>query len=130
LFFVVAVIGLFAALGLVVEGAARVRAIQVADNAAAEAARAAGQQLDPVSVANGLPARLDAAAAARAAQSYLATAGVTGSAVVSYPDGRPVVTVTTSVVPESVLLGWGPAPSPATGSATARLVQGVAGEDP
>lgn len=130
LFFVVAVIGLFVALALVVEGAARVRAIQVADNAAAEAARAAGQQLDPAAVAGGLPARLDAGAAARAAGGYLAAAGVSGSTVVSYVDGQAVITVTTSVVPESPMARWGVlAPAAVTGSASARLVQGVAGED-
>ncbi len=131
LFFVVAVLGMFAALGLVVEGGARVRAIQLADAAAAEAARAAGQQVDPASVASGIQGRLDAGAAARAAQSYLGAIGVTGDAAVTYQEGTAVITVTTSVVPQSPLAGLGLlAPGPVTGSASARVEQSVAGGTP
>ena len=58
LFFAVAVVGLLVLLGLVVDGAAKVRAVQRADTLAAEAARAGGQAIAlPPTIAGRTPSR-------------------------------------------------------------------------
>ena len=55
-FFAVAAIGLFAMVGLVVDGGTKVKAIQRADRVAAEAARAAGQAIDvPTAIVGDVP---------------------------------------------------------------------------
>lgn len=61
--------------GLVVDGAARARALSRADAVAAEAARAAATAVDT----RGPTVTVDTTAAVRAAQAYLASAGVTGT---------------------------------------------------
>jgi hypothetical protein len=126
LFVVVIAIVLFAAIGLVVDGAGKVRAIQHADNAAQEAARAAGQQLEiPNAVRGGAPV-LDTEAAAIAARAYLSSAAVQGTVSVS----GTTITVDTSTVYKPVfsqLIGVGP--MTVTGHATARTVRGITGED-
>lgn len=65
--------------GLVVDGAAKARALSRADALAAEAARAAAGAVDT----RGPQARLDSVAAVRAGQAYLADAGVSGTVSVA-----------------------------------------------
>ena len=75
LFFAVAVVGLLVLLGLVVDGAAKVRAVQRADALAAEAARAGGQAIAlPPTIAGQRP-RADPAASVAAAATRTASAG-------------------------------------------------------
>jgi len=127
LLLVVAVLGLFAAVGLVVDGAGKVRALQRADDVAAEAARAAGQALDPAAAVQGRRGGVEPVAAAAAARAYLAAAGVTGTVTVT--GGR--VRVTTTVVYRPVLLAAaGAAGITVHGTAEARLVSGLTGEQP
>jgi len=127
LFVVVMAVAFFGIIGLAVDGAGKVRAMQRADHAAQEAARTAGQQLAASTVMTGGAVALDAARARTAAQAYLKQAGVSGTVTV---DGA-TVTVTTSTTYKPIfvsLLGIGT--MTATGSATARTVRGITQEEP
>ncbi|WP_432563685.1 TadE/TadG family type IV pilus assembly protein [Kineococcus sp. SYSU DK003] len=124
LFFAVIAACLLMVIGLTYDGASKVRATQRADLAAAEAARAAGQQLaiGPSVTGGNTTARLDPAAAAQAANRYLATAGITGSATTT---GN-TVTVTTSVPWKPTLLSmFGVGPQTIEGHASAQAVSGL-----
>jgi hypothetical protein len=121
LFVVVFTLALLAAVGLVVDGGGKVRALQQADEAAREAARAGSQMLDLPSAVRGDGVRVDAAAAARAARAYLDAAGVDGTVTV---EGN-AVRVSTSVTYEPVFLSFaGVGPMTVTGTASARPVAG------
>jgi Flp pilus assembly protein TadG len=127
LLLVVAVLAMLIAVGLVVDGGQKLRATQRADNAAAEAARAAVLTVQPGATVRGLTPRVDTAAAIRAAQDYLTAAGVTGSTHVTA--GRVTVTTSVSFLP-SVLSLIGLGQQIVTGQATARLARGVSTEQP
>lgn len=115
------------AVGLVVDGGQKLRSTQRADDAAAEAARAAVQAVQPARTVRGLPPRTDPAGARSAAQAYLHAAGVTGS--VSVTGQRVRVSTTLSFTPTFLsLIGLGP--QTVTGQADARLVRGVDQELP
>ncbi|MGB8022640.1 MAG: pilus assembly protein TadG-related protein [Candidatus Nanopelagicales bacterium] len=103
LFVVVAVVGLLALVGLVVDGGAKVRAVQRADRVAAEAARAAGQAVDVMSVLEGAEVRVDHGAAVSAASEYLRAAGMPGHASVT-EDGTAIAVTATASTP-TVFLG-------------------------
>lgn len=123
----VMVLGLMIAVGLVVDGGQKLRATQRADDAAAEAARAAVQSVQPGNTVRGRRPRVDNAAAVQAAQSYLATAGVAGS--VRITGDRVQVTTSTSFTPTFLsLIGLGI--QTVTGAADARLARGVEQEQP
>lgn len=122
LMLVVAVLALLIAVGLVVDGGQKLRSTQRADDAAAEAARAAVLSVQPGSTVRGLTPRTDSAAAIRAAQDYLSGVGVAGSVQVS--DGRVQVTTTSTFTPSFLsLIGLGR--QTVTGQADARLARGV-----
>lgn len=115
---VVMVTALLAAVGLVVDGGAKLRAVQQARAAAGEAARAATQQVNVAQVQAAGTARLDTAAARRAAQATLTEAGVEGSVTVA--SGR--VSVTATVTRPTVFLSLvGIQSLSGTGAATADL---------
>jgi Flp pilus assembly protein TadG len=121
LFVVVFTVALLAAVGLVVDGGGKVRALQRADEAAREAARAGSQMLDVPTAVRGDGVRIDPAAAARAARAYLDAAGVEGTVSVH---GN-VVHVATSVTYEPAFLSIaGIGPLTVTGTASARPVTG------
>ena len=121
LFVVVFTVALLAAVGLVVDGGGKVRALQRADEAAREAARAGSQMLDVPAAVRGDGVSIDPAAAARAARAYLDAAGVAGTVTVQ---GN-AVQVSTSVTYQTVFLGVaGVGPLTVTGSASARPVTG------
>jgi hypothetical protein len=121
LFMVVMAVALLAAVGLVVDGGLKVRALQRADEAAREAARAGSQMLDVPAAVRGDAVAVDSAGAARAARSYLAAAGVAGTVRVS---GN-VVAVSTRVDFTPVFLTFaGVGTSTVTGTASARPVSG------
>jgi hypothetical protein len=126
LFVVVLAVALLLATGLVTDGAGRVQALQRADAVAAEAARAAGQELDAARAVQGDPSVLDTARAVAAARAHLSAAGVDGSVrttTVPTPSGVvAAVTVTARVVHDPVFVGG---PATLEGTATARLAQGV-----
>ena len=93
---IVLAMAVLAMIGLSVDGGGKLRALQRADNLAAEAARAAGQAVLASQAIAGGEKVVDPAAAYTAAMTYLAAAEVSGAAVVS--DDRKHVTVTVTVV--------------------------------
>lgn len=104
--------------GLVVDGTGKLRAARKAETAAAEAARAAGQALDPAGLRGGI-VTVSPAPGARAARAYLRTAGVTGTVAVH---GR-TVNITTHTTWRPVFLGAiGVGPRTMTGTASATAI--------
>lgn len=115
---VVMVTALLVAVGLVVDGGAKLRAAQQATAVAGEAARAATQQVNVAQVQTAGTARLDTAAARRAARETLVEAGVDGTVTVATGQVSVTATVTRPTVFLS-LLGVGSVTG--TGAATADL---------
>ncbi|WP_155372419.1 hypothetical protein [Catellatospora vulcania] len=110
--------------GMVVVGGGRLRAYQRADNVAAEAARSAGQAIDPAQAIQGDAKVIDPALATAAAQAYLDRVGATGTVTVA-PDGESVtVRATITYRNPSGLAFLGGATWRATGEATATLLIG------
>ena len=101
IFTAVAGIALLAAIGLVVDGGAKIQAVQKAHNAASEAARSGVQELNGQAT-YGTGITLDKAQATRAARNYLAAAGVDGHASIT---GGNELTVTTTSTSSTVFLG-------------------------
>lgn len=116
--------GIAVIVGLVVDVGGHLQAEQRADAIAAEAARAAGQAIDPgEAIANGVVV-LDYQAAVSAGDSYLRTAGVEGT-VTPLP-GLESVQVSVTVTYQPPFLGaLSAGPETITVSATADLVTGV-----
>jgi Flp pilus assembly protein TadG len=113
-------ISLLVAIGLVVDGGQYITAAQLADNAAGEAGRAAGQHITSEAVL-GQPPETDTVRAVQAARDYLDAAGVDGTVT----DTGSEITITTTVQRSPVLLTMaGVSSIVATGSATVRLAQG------
>lgn len=126
LFVVVITVVLLGAVGLVVDGGGKVRALERADEAAREAARAGSQMLDVPAAVRGTRVAVEPGAAARAARAYLAAAGVDGDVTVV----RGAVTVRTRLEYRPVFLGiLGIGPLPVTGEASARPVMGEGDEE-
>jgi Flp pilus assembly protein TadG len=124
LFVIVVVVALIAAIGLVVDGGGKIRALERADEAAREAARAGSQMLDVPAAVRGERVDLDPGAAGRAARGYLDAAGIEGTVSAS----RALVTVSTRVVYRPVFLGFvGVGPIAVTGEASAGPV--MAGDE-
>ena len=127
LFLVVAVLGLFIAVGLVVDGGQKLRSTQRADDVAAEAARAGVQSIQPANTVRGQPAQVNPEAAISAARHYLSVAGVAGTVTVT--GGRVQVSTRISFTPAFLsLIGLGT--QTVTGRASARLARGVDREQP
>ena len=93
LFAAIAALVLMICVGLAYDLGGKSLASQRADDVAAQAARAAGQQLIAPTAVRGQGARVDTAAAAGAARAYLASADVGGN--VSVAAGNVVVVDTT-----------------------------------
>jgi Flp pilus assembly protein TadG len=127
LFMVLVTLALMLAVGLVVDGAHKIQALQRADAAAEEAARAAGQAIQPAVSVRGQAPRADTARAAAAAREYLAAAGVAGTVDVR---GDVIEVTTISSRPTVFLAAIGIGSVSATGSAQARLVRGLEQEVP
>lgn len=127
LMLVVAVFGLLLAVGLVVDGGQKLRSTQRADDAAAEAARAAVLSIEPAGAITGLRPRVNESAAREAAEAYLQRAGVSGTVTVG--DGQVRVRTSSTFTPSFLsLIGLGA--QTVTGQATARLARGVEREQP
>jgi Flp pilus assembly protein TadG len=116
-------LGIAVAIGLVVDAGGRLQAEQRAQALASEAARAAGQAINPgQAIANGTVV-IDPAAAVQAGDSYLATAGVTGTVV---PKGADSVQVTVTVTYQPPFTGaLGAGTQTITVTESADLVTGV-----
>ncbi|MFK5584350.1 pilus assembly protein [Serinicoccus sp. LYQ131] len=111
--------------GLAVDVAGHLHAMQEARATAREAARVGGQQVQMPTGVRGLGAVADPALAAAAAQAYLSQAGVTGSAHVNGTDSIRVDV--TSVYPTRFLSIVGVGSLSATGTAEARITRSVEG---
>jgi hypothetical protein len=126
LFFCIAVVGLLVLVGLVVDGGAKVRALQRADRLAAEAGRAGGQAIDVSAAIAGDVPTVDAQAAVQATQAFLRAEGVSGTVTVADAGRALVVDVTTTT--DTVFLGLiGLNRMTVHGSAKVLLVRGVTG---
>lgn len=113
-------------IGLVIDGGTKIRAARNADAIAAEAARAGGQQVAIGGVLGGGGAGVSAASAAAAAQAHLDARGVPGTAIVL---DATHIEVSVSITEATVLLSLvGYASVTGTGTATARVAQGITGE--
>ena len=123
LLMVVFSLAIFAVIGLAADGGAKIRAIQRANNIAAEAARAGGQALDPTLAVAGGDKVVDPDAAVTAAQSYLNAAGVPGTVSVSGDRTQVHVTVTI-VVPTAILSLFGVNQMTVTGTGTSQILVG------
>jgi hypothetical protein len=117
----VMVAALFVMVGLSVDGGGKMRAQLHADNVAAEAARAGGQAIDVSRAVAGTADVVDPKLATAAADAYLRTAGVDGTARVL--PGQREIFVTVKITYKPIFLGLiGIGPWTETGTATAVLV--------
>jgi len=113
--------------GIAVDLGGHVHAQQRARDIAAQAARTAGEEVAAAQAVRGLAPTVDVAAAKRAASTYLAQAGVTGS--VSVRAGNVLeVTVTDHYTP-MFLTSIGVGTLTVQGHSTARLVRAVQGTE-
>lgn len=78
IFFALSALAIFMVMGLLVDGGGALNAGNRATSLAQEAARTAGQQLDPAQAIEGTAITIDPDAAVGAAQDYLAAANVQG----------------------------------------------------
>ncbi|MCC0100677.1 hypothetical protein K7B10_39185 [Streptomyces flavotricini] len=117
-------VALLAIIGLAIDGGGKLRATERADAVAMEAARAAGQAIDPAAAVTGTAVRADPAAAQAAAQAYLARAGTQGSAAFSADGAQLTVTVHDSY-PTKFLAIAGIGSMDVTGHGSARLLYGT-----
>jgi Flp pilus assembly protein TadG len=115
---------LFLMVGLSVDGGGRMRALERADDMAAEAARAAGQAINLPQAVTGTADVLDPTRAEAAARAYLAGAGVDSFAVRVINGGR-AVQVTVTITYQPIFLGLiGLGPWAETSTETAALLTG------
>jgi hypothetical protein len=124
LFVAVCTAALLFLIGVVVDGGGQLRAMQRADNLAAQAARAAGQAIDlPQAVAGGRK-EVDPDAATAAAYAYIDAAGATcPPGCVTIDADLQHLTVQVRIVYQPVVLGaFGVDQREVTGTATATLL--------
>lgn len=117
LLFVVVVVASLTAVGLVIDGGAKLQAIVAAQSTAESAARAGAQRIDLAALQEGRGGTtLDRASAAAAARAYLAAAGLPGEVSA---DARSVTVTVTSTRPAIFLPIIGITDIAATRTATA-----------
>lgn len=124
MFVAVCVIALIGIIGLAIDGGSKMRATERADYIAGEAARAGGQAIDPADAISGRAITVDPQAAAAAAQSYLSSAGATGTVSVS-GDGKTLTVTVTGSYATKFLPVVGIGSLSVTGHGTATLLHGV-----
>jgi hypothetical protein len=129
IFVAIVAVGLMALAGLVVDGGAKVRAAQRADRVAAEAARAAGQAVDVAGVLAGHEIRVDRGAALAAANAYLRSAEIEGSARL-VNGGSGIAVITTASEPTAFLSLIGVERLTVHGGAEVALVHSMRGVSP
>ena len=124
-FLAVAMLGVFMIIGLSFDATGQLNAMRRAQNVAAEAARAGGQEIDQAAAING-EMKLDHVAASQAVDDYRTAAGVTGPPAefpASGADGVETIRVEVVLTYEPALLsffGWDTVT--VRGEATARLL--------
>lgn len=124
---VITALVLMICVGLAYDLGGKSLASQRADDVAAQAARAAGQQLIAPTAVRGQGAQVDTAAAAAAARTYLASAAVGGS--VSVAAGNVVVVDTTDTYTPVFLSMIGIGAMPVHGHQTSRSVRAMDGTE-
>lgn len=124
LYVAITTIMLLGIIGLVLDGGGKLRATERADALAIEAARAAGQAVDPAAVITGQAIRVDPHAAATAATTYLHRAGAYGQVSISPDHTRLAVTVHGTYTTQFLTV-VGITSMPVTGHGTATLLHGV-----
>ncbi|WP_219414196.1 hypothetical protein [Pseudonocardia nigra] len=97
----ICVLAMIVVIGLALDGVRAAQGLARADALAEEAARAAGQALDPASLTGGAAA-VDPSAAADEARAYLTAAGARGTVTVVAPDR---IRVEVTIERPTVLLG-------------------------
>jgi Flp pilus assembly protein TadG len=127
-FIAICVVALIGIIGVAVDGGSKMRATERADYVAGEAARAAGQAIDPAEAINGTAIVVDPPDAAAAAQAYLRSAGATGTVSVS-DNGKTLTVTVTGTYATKFLSVAGIDSLPVTGHATAILLHGVTAPD-
>ncbi|MEV8535632.1 pilus assembly protein TadG-related protein [Streptomyces sp. NPDC051211] len=126
LFFALSTLAILMVMGLLVDGGGALNAANRATSVAQEAARAAGQQLDPAQAIEGTAITIDPDAAMGAAQDYLAAANVQGTAQIT--NGGQSLTVTVNDTYDTLFAQFvGKGTINVTGTATARLQTQAAG---
>ncbi len=122
MFTAVIAVALLAMGGLVIDGTGKLRAARQADAIAEEAARAGADSINATAIRAGGPVTVDPTSAVSAAQSYLTSADVTGTATA---DGPNRIAVTVTITRPTDLLGLvGVHSFTVTGHATATLESG------
>ncbi|WP_326695707.1 TadE/TadG family type IV pilus assembly protein [Streptomyces sp. NBC_01766] len=111
-------------IGIALDGGMKIRATERADALATEAARAGGQAIDPEKAVSDGVIVADPQAARSAAQSYLKSAGTSGSITVSR-DGTKLTVTIHSVYTTRFLSIVGISSMPVTGHGQATLTHGV-----
>ncbi|MGC0334958.1 hypothetical protein RKD23_008035 [Streptomyces sp. SAI-170] len=124
MFVAVCVLALIGIIGVAVDGGSKMRATERADYVAGEAARAGGQAIDPADAISGRAIVVDPQAAAAAAQSYLRSAGATGTVGVS-GDGKTLTVTVNGTYDTKFLSVAGIGSLPVTGHGKATLLHGV-----
>jgi len=124
----VCVVPLLAIVGLVIDAGGRLNAVETADAAAMEAARAGAQAIDADQAITGQAMVVDPETAHAAARAYLHSTGLSGRVTVS--DDRRTLTVTVHTsYPTRFLPVVGIGSLPVTGHGQATLLHGVTGPD-
>ncbi|UQX04788.1 pilus assembly protein TadG-related protein [Streptomyces sp. RerS4] len=117
-------VALLGIIGLAIDGGGKLRATERADATAMEAARAAGQAIDPAAAINGQAVRVDPHAAQAAAQAYLARTGTQGSVTLSADQSLLTVTVHDAYTTKFLAIVGIPSMG-VNGHGSARLLYGV-----
>lgn len=124
---VTATVAMITLVGLAVDLGGQVHAQQRAHDVAAQAARAGGQQVQAAPAVEGRYVALDTVAARRAAEQYLAAAGVEGSVTIT---GGTTLTVRVTDTYEPTFLSVvGISDLTVTGDASARLIRTTGGNE-
>lgn len=122
---VTATIVMMTLVGLAVDLGGQVHAQQRAHDVAAQAARAGGQQVEAAPAVEGRYVALDTTAARRAAERYLAAAGVEGTVTIT--GGTTLVVRVTDIYEPTFLSMVGIGDLTVTGDASARLIRTTGG---
>ncbi|MFB6579431.1 pilus assembly protein TadG-related protein [Streptomyces sp. NPDC056402] len=121
----IVVVALLGIIGLAIDGGGKLRATERADAVAMEAARAAGQAIDPAAAVNGEGIRVDPEAAQAAAYAYLSRTGSQGTVGLSADRSQLTVTVQGAYATKFLsIVGIGTLS--VSGHGSARLLHGVA----
>ncbi|MER7828100.1 pilus assembly protein TadG-related protein [Streptomyces sp. NPDC096097] len=120
----IVVVALLGIIGLAIDGGGKLRATERADAVAMEAARAAGQAIDPGAAVTGEGIRVDPEAAQAAAYAYLSRTGSQGTVGLSEDRSRLTVTVQGAYATKFLsIVGIGTLS--VSGHGSARLLHGV-----